>query len=659
MAGDILSIGKSALFAAQAGLSTTGHNIANANVAGYSRQVVVQSTTVPVDMGVGFFGTGTQVAQIKRFSDSFLDTQVRSSQTAKSAFDAFNAQISQLDNLLADSSAGLSPALQSFFKRVQDVAGNQGSVQSRQSMLSGAQTLAGRFQAMDGRLQEIREGINSQITANVTVINSYAQQIADLNDQITGVSSDGQHLPNDLLDKRDQLVRELNQHVKAEVSQGDGYSLTVSIGNGMPLVVGKQSYKLAATTSPTDQARTEVGLETANGKVTVLGESTLQGGELGGLLDFRSNVLDKTQNELGKVAAGLAFTFNAQHKLGVDENGLPGGDFFTLAKPVTTSNIYNNMLSSAKVDATITDPAALTGSDYRVDYDGANFMVTRLSDNKKTAISPFPQTKPQTIDGVDFAVSGSASAGDNFLVRPTINGASGFAVALTDTSQIAAAAPILAQAPVANTGTATISKGSIDASFLSAAPTLPMTLTYDAASGSLTGWDPTKPVTVTVNGVAQPPIGPAVPPATTLAVPYQTAGATYSQNGMTFTISAGAKDKDTFVVSVNTATGDVRNANLLGNLQSTNIFDGKNATYQSSYAKLVSFVGNKARESQVNGQAADAMLSQATAAAQSVSGVNLDEEATNLLRYQQAYQAAGKVMQIASTVFDSLLSIGH
>lgn len=212
---------------------------------------------------------------------------------------------------------------------------------------------------------------------------------------------------------------------------------------------------------------------------------------------------------------------------------------------------------------------------------------------------------------------------------------------------------------MANTGTATISKGSIDPSFLSAAPTLPMTLTYDAASGSLTGWDPTKPVTVTVNGVAQPPIGPAVPPATTLAVPYQTAGATYSQNGMTFTISAGAKDKDTFVVSVNTATGDVRNANLLGNLQSTNIFDGKNATYQSSYAKLVSFVGNKARESQVNGQAADAMLSQATAAAQSVSGVNLDEEATNLLRYQQAYQAAGKVMQIASTVFDSLLSIGH
>ncbi|GAB3421928.1 flagellar hook-associated protein FlgK [Massilia agilis] len=658
MAGDILSIGKSALFAAQAGLSTTGHNIANANVAGYSRQVVVQSTTVPVDMGVGFFGTGTQVAQIKRFSDSFLDTQVRSSQTAKSAFDAFNAQISQLDNLLADSSAGLSPALQAFFKRVQDVAGNQASVQSRQSMLSGAQTLAGRFQAMDGRLQEIREGINSQIAANVTVINSYAQQIADLNDQITGVSGDGQHLPNDLLDKRDQLVRELNQHVKAEVSQGDGFSLTVSIGNGMPLVVGKQSYKLAVTTSPTDQARTEVGLQTANGKVTVLGDSTLQGGELGGLLDFRTNVLDKTQNELGKVAAGLAFTFNAQHKLGVDENGLPGGDFFTLAKPVTTSNIYNNQLSSAKVDATISNPAALTGSDYRVDYDGANFMVTRLSDNKKTTIAPFPQSKPQTIDGVDFAVSGSASAGDNFLVRPTINGASGFAVALTDTSQIAAAAPISAKAPVTNTGTATISPGSIDASFLSAAPTLPMTLTYDAASGNLTGFDPAKPVTVTVNGTSTTyPASP--PPAAPTAIPYATAGATYSQNGMTFTISAGAKDKDTFVVSTNTATGDVRNANLLGSLQSTNIFDNKNATYQSSYAKLVSFVGNKARESQVNGQAADAMLSQATAAAQSVSGVNLDEEATNLLRYQQAYQAAGKVMQIASSVFDALLSIGH
>jgi flagellar hook-associated protein 1 FlgK len=657
MSGDILSIGKSALFAAQAGLATTGHNISNANVAGYSRQVVVQATTTPVEYGSGFFGTGTQVAAIKRYSDEFLNTQVRSAQASASALETFNAQISQVDNMLADSSAGLSPALQSFFKGVQDMAGNHGSVPSRQSMLSSAQTLAGRFQSMDGRLQEIRDGVNSQIETNITLINSYAQQIAGLNDQITNMGAGDQHPPNDLLDKRDQLVLELNQHVKATVTQGDGNNITVSIGAGMPLVVGKQAFELVATGSPTDLSRTEVGLQ-AGVKTTVLGENSLQGGELGGLLDFRANVLDRAQNELGKLAVGLAATFNAQHKLGLDDNGQPGADFFSAGAPAVTRNIGNATTSTTTLDATISDPSALTGSDYRVDFDGTDYSVTRLSDNKKTPIAPFPQTTPQTIDGVDFAIAGSGVPGDNFLVRPTIHGASQFKVAVTDTAQIAAAGPVATNAPLSNTGTATISAGSVDAGFLSSGVTIPMTISYDKASGTLAGFDPNLPVTVTVNGssTTYPAWNATVPP---VPVPYATGGATYRSGGVSFTISAGMQDKDQFSISGTVGNGDVRNANLLGALQSTNIFDNKNATYQSSYAKLVSFVGNKARESQVNGQASDALLAQVTGAQQSVSGVNLDEEATNLLRYQQAYQAAGKVMQIASTVFDALLSIGH
>ncbi|GAB3459721.1 flagellar hook-associated protein FlgK [Massilia terrae] len=657
MAGDILSIGKSALFAAQTGLTTTGHNISNANVAGYSRQVVVQANAVPIATGAGFVGTGTTVSAIKRFSDEFLNSQVRNAQANSSALDAFNAQISQIDNILADSSAGLSPALQSFFSGVQAVANDHASVASRQSLLSSAQTLAGRFQALDGQLQDIRSGVDGQITTNVNLINSYASQIADLNNQITGMTGAGNsnNVPNDLLDKRDQLVLELNKVVKANVTPGDGNSLTVSIGNGMPLVIGKQAFQLTTTTSPTDGTRTEVALVNGSGRPNILGEATLQGGALGGLLDFRNNVLDKTQNELGKVAAGLAFTFNAQHKLGLDANGQPGGDFFTLAGPVVTGNSNNALTSTTAVNVAISDPTQLTGSDYKVDYDGANFTVTRLSDNKKTTIAPYPQAGPQTIDGLDFSVSGSAATGDNFMVRPTIRAAANFAVALTDTAQIAAAAPVMTSSAMTNLGTASISAGQVDAKFLGSGVALPMTLTYDAASGHLSGFDPAQAVTVTVNGAS------TTYPAGSANIPYPAAGASYEVGGISFSISAGMKDTDQFTVAATTpasASGDVRNANLLGNLQSTNIFDKGNATYQGSYAKLVSFVGNKARESQVNGEAASALLAQSTSSAQSVSGVNLDEEATNLLRYQQSYQAASKIMQIAQTVFNSLLSIG-
>ncbi|MFP5394330.1 MAG: flagellar basal body rod C-terminal domain-containing protein, partial [Gammaproteobacteria bacterium] len=256
--------------------------------------------------------------------------------------------------------------------------------------------------------------------------------------------------------------------------------------------------------------------------------------------------------------------------------------------------------------------------------------------------------------GVAFSVTGVAAAGDNFLVRPTINGAADFALLVRDRSKIAAAAPVTTSAPVTNKGTAKISEGRVDAAYLEPgnAITAPVTLTFDSASGTLTGFPATQDVVATVDGVE-----------TTYAagtpVPF-TDGASYRFGGVNVSFLGQPQEGDSFTIAPNTSgVGDNRNMRLLGNLQAAPILDGKSATYQSSYAELVSFVGNKTREVQVNGQAGEALLAQATAAQQDVAGVNLDEEATNLLRYQQAYQAAGKVMQIASTLFDTLLSIGH
>jgi flagellar hook-associated protein 1 FlgK len=318
---------------------------------------------------------------------------------------------------------------------------------------------------------------------------------------------------------------------------------------------------------------------------------------------------------------------------------------FTYGQAFVGKNINNTTASTTSVSATISDPSKLTTSDYKVEFDGTDFQVTRLSDNQKTKITGVPQT----IDGVDFSISGSAATGDNFIVRPTVNGAEGFNLALTDPSQIAAAIPIATAVPLANKGTGAISSGAVDASYFAAPLGAPVTLAF--SGGQLTGFPASAPVTVTTSSGAKTTYAAGAP------VPYS-AGASISFGGMSVSIQGVPADGDTFTISPSAADGDTRNATLMGALQTTNIFNNGSATYQTAFAQMVSFVGNKAREAQVNGKAADGLLTQAQGAAQNVSGVNLDEEATNLLRYQQAYQASGKIMQIANTVFDTLLSIG-
>lgn len=647
----LLSIGKTGLFAAQAGLATTGNNITNANVAGYSREVVVQATATSMGGSNGYIGTGTEVSQVKRYSDDFLNAQVRTAQAASSGLDAYQAQVQQIDNLLADTTSGLSPALQDFFAAVQNLTGDGAGVSSRGSFMTSAETLAARFQSMNGRLDEIRKGVNTQITASVTSINTYAAQIAQLNDQIGKLTdAAGLNPPNDLLDKRDQLIMELNKQVKATVMPGDNNSLTVSIGNGQPLVVGTSAFQLAATNSPTDQTRTTIGYVT-NGKITPMAERSLTGGELGAALQFRTTSLDQAQNSLGRVAIALATTMNDQNHLGLDGNGKPGGDIFTVAAAEVTKNVNNNQTSTTAVTATVVDATQLTTSDYKVDFDGTNYNVYRLSDNRKTVIAPFPQAQPQVVDGLAFSVTGAADAGDNFLVRPTINGAANFSLALTDGAQIAAAAPIATSVPLTNSGSGKISAGAVDKNYLGSPLASSVTLSYDKATGTLSGFPAGQAITMTLNGTT-------TAYAAGSNVPFQD-GASYTVAGMSFTMNGAPANGDIFTIAPNTGLGDTRNAGLMGDLQSTNILDGGKATFQSAYATLVSTVGNKTREVQANAEAAAAQLTQAQATANNVSGVNLDEEAANLLKYQQAYQAAGKVMQVADTVFNALLQIGH
>lgn len=639
----VLSIGHSALTAAQAGLATTGHNVANASSPGYNRQVVTQTSTPGQNQGFGYIGGGTQIASVTRVYDEFLGNQLVSAQSSKSRLDTFYAQVKRLDSLVADPQTGISPVLQSFFKGVQNITADPNGAASRQALLSSATSLVGGFQALDNYFSEMRAGVNSGITNSVSSINTYAKQIAKLNDAIEkAMGSAGAKPANDLLDQRDQLVNDLSKELKVSVAR-QGNSYNVFVGNGQPLVMGAQTFQMATTPHPSDPYRLQVGYS-INGGVQTLPESTMSGGRLGGQLEFRSQSLDVTQNALGRMAIGLAMTFNEQHRLGMTQSGALGGDFFNI--DLSTTVAMNGI--DATATATIVDPSQLTTSDYRLHYDGSAYRITRLSDG---ALETFSDSEPMSMDGIDFTVSGLMAAGDTFLIRPTAQAVSSLGVAITNKADIAVAAPIVTGAPLTNSGTGIISSGTINSAFAMETVTDDtIELTYDAMS-RLTGF-PGEPVTVTANGES----------ATYLAgvpVPY-TSGATIAFAGIEITLSGVPQEGDKFTIGKNTNhEGDSRNAILLGALQEKSIFDNGTTTYQGVYAQLVSTIGNQTREVEVTSAAAGKLYTQIFETQQSISGVNLDEEAANLMRYQQAYQAAGKLMQTATVLFDTLLQIGR
>jgi flagellar hook-associated protein 1 FlgK len=631
MAGGLLGIGITGLQAAQLGLTTAGHNIANANSAGFNRQVVIQDARAPQLTGSGFVGQGTEVETIRRQFSEFLNRQVVLGESQSASLDAFNSQIKQINDLLADPSAGLAPALQDFFNGVHDVANEPGTAVTRQALLGAAQGLVGRFELIDQRFGELRSGVNQQITTTVAQVNALAAQIAQMNDRIALAESSGQQPANDLRDQRDQVVLELNRLMGAEVVQQGG-AYNVFVGSGVPIVMGAQSFALGTLPSTTDPNRTVVGVVTPGGTVRMQ-ESMLQGGALGGLLAFRSQALDPAQNALGRIAVVLAGTFNDQHALGQDLNGAPGGSFFTVPAPQLTVDSTNT--GTAQLAAAYSSYNALTTSDYRIAYDGANYVVTRLSDNTQQTFAALPAT----VDGVRLNLaSGAPNAGDAFLLRPTAGGASGIAVAISDPAKIAAAAPIRTTQGAANAGSATISAGAVN-------PPPPPNANL------------TQTVTITFNN---PPTTFNVAGAGTgnpANVAY-TPGGNITYNGWTAQISGAPAAGDTFTVSANTgAVSDNRNALLLAGLQAKMTLGGGTATFQSAYAQLVSQVGSDAQQSQTRAEAQKTFLDQAQSERDSFSGVNLDEEAANLVRYQQAYQASARAIQIGSKLFDDLLNL--
>ncbi|GAB1233247.1 flagellar hook-associated protein FlgK [Ferrigenium sp. UT4] len=643
MGSGIYGIGVSALKVAQAGISVTTHNIANANTPGYSRQEILQAAALPQNTGAGFFGQGADVVAVKRIYSEFLGAQLTEAQTRSSNLSTQFDLATQISNLLGDANGGLSTSLQDFFGAANSVADAPESIAARQTLLGSGQSLSNRLQTLDARLTEIRDGLNGQIGNSVTLINSYAKQIAVLNDTIVQAQAQSgqRQAPNDLLDQRDQLINQLSQEIRVtSIKQPDG-SMDVFIGSGQSLVIGTQTSALQAAASPTDQTALEVVYVNNKGVIRIQ-QSALQGGHLGGFLAFRDGVLDPAQNALGRIAIGIADTFNQQHQQGIDLNGTLGGTFFNAGSPQVAAASGN--VGNATLNAVISDSGALTGYDYDLRFDGANYTLFNTSTNAAVqSFTPAQLATPQGVNGTGLTLqlaAGSVAdvAGDSYRIRPTATGARDFTLAVADPARIAAANPVRGNAALANLGNATIAQPVVSGGLpLDANLQQPITLTFD-----------NPPTTYTVSGTGAP-VG---------AQPY-TDGATFTINGWSTRISGTPVAGDTFTVSANSnASTDGGNMLKLAQLQTANTLANGTTSYQGAYGQLIAQVGSQTRELDVTSQAQASMLAQITRAQQSESGVNLDEEAANLLKYQQAYQAAAKAMAISQAMFDSLLQLG-
>lgn len=643
MSNNIFSIGLSGLAAAQWGLTTTSNNISNASTTGYTVENPVYAEASGQYTGAGYMGGGVSSVTVARNYSQYLSTELNNAQSTSSALTTNYSMASQLNNLIGSPTAGISTAITAYFTGLQNVANDPSSLATRQGAMSAAQTLASQITATGAQYDQLRQTVNQQLTTTVNQINGYSKQIADLNAQIANASGQGQP-PNQLLDQRDQAVADLSKAVGVSVVQGaNGYSVFLS--SGQPLVVSNQSFDLGTNVSSGDPSELDVtynGLAgTTPATTQYLSSSVLSGGTVGGLLTFRSQTLDPAQAQLGAVATSFVNQVNSQNTLGLDLSANVGGNLFSVAAPTVYSNLQNTGTSTLSV--AFANGSQPTAGDYTLSYNGTTYTLTDNASGSTIGTTTALGAGSVTIGGLALTLSGTMNSGDSFTIQPTRGALNSFALATSNTSAIAAASPVLVSTSTTNTGTGTVTQGTVSAGYT--LPATPLTLTYNSATNTLDGWPAA--ASVSVNGAAA---------TTGTSFPYA-AGNTYTYNGMTFTMSGAPANGDTLTIAKNTGTADGRNALAMSKLVSTTTLGNGTATLTGAYANYVNNVGNAATQLKSANTAQTALVSQITAAQQSVSGVNLDEEAANLLKYQQLYQANSKVIQSAESMFQTLMGI--
>lgn len=709
---DVLSIGLSGTLTSERALATASHNIANANTKGFSRQRVQVDTRPPQLAGIGALGTGVKVNNVKRIHDEFVSAELRTNATIANNLQTNYDFTSQIDNMLADPNAGLAPTLHAFFASINSVANDPSSQSARQVMIGEANALSERFAYLDNRFESLEKGTNETLKSHVKEVNDLAKAIADVNWKVVLAKEVTQGEPSDLLDQRERLLHQLAEKVEVRSNEQEDGALNVFIGNGQTLVLGKRHASLDLKANEHDPEKLEVVYQNQGTNAVIT--KFLKGGSIGGLLDFRENMLNAAQNELGRIAIGVSKSFNDQHHKGMTLDNKLGGDFFTAidkSTPMTLPSKTNS--GDYELKTTISNTDNLTVSDYVLNYNAGIYTLIREKDEE--IVGKF-NSLPANIESegifIELERGTVIENGDSFKIRPTNAAAREFGVEIQRANSIAAASPVRVRTSVHNMGDATPKLNSVAdinaPSFTLKEGTLSPSITVRFIDENHFELLDDKGRVIQAQQLSEQnkaiPATPGIPgepgsPATQAiaAIPASRAttikslsgsddhgegeeqlpgelekGILYDpdkginlfptpagmETGYNMQLTGRAKAGDSFVIEFNRdAVGNNVNALELGDLQRKATLDNGTSNYNEVYSQLVSRVGSKTHELDVNREAQDILYEQAKLQREAVSGVNLDEEAADLVRYQKAYEANAQVIGAASEMFDTLIGV--
>ncbi len=618
----VLSTGTSALLAFQRALATTSHNVANINTPGFSRQKVDFATRNPTDVGYGDVGNGTKITDIRRVADQLAISRLLDSSGELARLQQLSTMADRVDALFSDSATNVAGVWSSFFDSVSGLSSNASGTADRRNLLDNAGNLANRFNQLTGNLDRLNSEVNNGLIAGASEINRLAAEIAQVNGVI---GSNPANAAPDILDRRDQLISNLIGYTGGTAVIQDGGIMNVYSAGGHALVVGTTASKVTTATDAYQPERLQLALKTQGMTVTL--DAKALGGQIGGLLEFRDNILTPAQAELGRLAVGLASTFNQNHTQGMDLYGQLGAEFFSFSAPKAAGHAGNT--GNATLATRYGDISALDGHNLLLKFDGSNWQATRADTGASVPMAGSGIAgDPFLVNGIEFEITGTAAANDRFLLQPTAGAAGSLTVAITDPSRIAAATPVSGAADLANTGTGLLGKLQVT----------------DATNANLLN-----PASVEFLDAGQYMIDGAGP------FPY-TAGQVISANGWSFVLDGVPRAGDTFSISpTRPGSSDNGNALRLAAVEDAKAFSGGTVTLNGALGGLTTQVGSAARAADYSLQAQQVINDNAQSRRDSISGVNLDEEAADMLRLQQAYQAASQLISTADTMFQSIL----
>lgn len=672
----LLNIGVSGLVSHQSALSTVGNNITNANVEGYSRQEAVFGARASQRQGESFVGSGVELTTVRRITDQFTIQRLQDDLTRSSSLNVLSSGYAELDDLISNPNTGLAGVLDSMFAAFQSASETPTSPQLREGAIGEAERFVSRYNDINSYLETTRSLVNENISGIVTEVNRIAESLAAVNQTIRESTLQGGASPSDLLDSRDQLLRDLSEKINFNSVSQDGTTINVYLSTGQALVLGETANTLVAVDGAEGANSTEVAISVEGGVLQRVTDG-ITGGELGGQIRFRSEGIDPIANEVGLLATVTTNALNVINAQGVDLDQQPGQDFFTsindrAAQLGRVTYSPQNSSATAVASVEINDARLLTASDYRLEFTGGggapSYTLTRLSDGVQVQQGVIGATLPQTITAPDgFSIeleAGSFTGGDSLTITPSRLPAENVEV-LLQAQSLAFALPISVSKNGSNQGTGSIiqpvsnSIGALlaeQANGGTATTDTPLLIRFTSSTtfDVLDNSDPDNPVALAppVTGLSFVPgrtntvfeANTAIAPGSSIAIPFDIQISGVPQAGDEFSVNPGFPGE-----------GDNGNALAFASLRDDDLL-ATGGSLIDIYASTVATLGVRAAGAEIDSAAADSLLVQSEQRLQSESGVNLDEEAARLIQYEQAYNASAQVISVARAIFDSLLA---